>query len=67
MKYQEKIFFTSQDIVTTQDAQGVELKSVANDSKYMFREETVKRNLKIVSAIFIKISFFNQMIALQKL
>ena len=29
MKYQEKIFFTSQDIATTQDAQGAELKSAA--------------------------------------
>ena len=36
MKYQKKIFFTSQDIATTQDAQGAELKSVANDSKYLF-------------------------------
>ena len=43
MKYQENIFFTSQDIVTIQDAQGAELKSVANDSKYMFQEETVKK------------------------
>ena len=43
MKYQEKIFFTSQDIATTQDAQGAELKSVVNDSKYIFQEETVKK------------------------
>ena len=43
MKYQKKIFFTSQDIATTQDAQGAELKPVANDSKYMFQEETVKK------------------------
>ena len=42
MKYQENIFFTSQDTATTQDAQGAELKSIANDSKYMFQEETVK-------------------------
>ena len=42
MKYQENIFFTSQDMATTQDAQGAELKSIANDSKYMFQEETVK-------------------------
>ena len=42
MKYQKKIFFTSQDIVTTQDAQGAELKSVANDSKYLF----LRRNSK---------------------
>ena len=42
MKYQENIFFTNQDIATTQDAQGAELKSIANDSKYMFQEETVK-------------------------
>ena len=42
MKYQENIFFTSQDIATTQDAQGAELKSIANDSKYMFQEETGK-------------------------
>ena len=48
MKYQEKIFFTSQDIATTQDAQGAELKPVANDSKYMFQEETVKK-LKLSS------------------
>ena len=38
-----KDFFTSQDIATTQDAQGTELKSVANDSKYMLQEETVKK------------------------
>ena len=43
MKYQENNVFTSQDISTTQDAQGVELKPVANDSKYMFEEETVKK------------------------
>ena len=43
MKYQEKIFFTSQGIATTQNAQGAELKSVANDSKYMFQEKTVKK------------------------
>ena len=43
MKYQEKIFFTSQDIVTTQDAQGAELKPAANDSKYMFQQETAKK------------------------
>ena len=43
MKYQEKIYFTSQDIATTQDAPGAELKPVANDSKYMFQEETVKK------------------------
>ena len=43
MKYQEKIFFTSEDIATNQDAQGAELKPVANDSKYMFQEEIVKK------------------------
>ena len=43
MKYQEKIFFVSQDIATTQDAQGAELKPVANDSKYMFQQKTVKK------------------------
>ena len=43
MKYQENIFFTSQDIATTQDAQGAELKPVANDSKYMFQDETEKK------------------------
>ena len=47
MKYQEKIFFTSQDIDTTQDAQGAELKAVANDSKYMFQEEKVKNIYKM--------------------
>ena len=41
MEYQEKIFFTSQDIATTQDAQGAVLKPVP-DSKYMFQQETVK-------------------------
>ena len=43
MKYQEEIFFTSQGVATTQDAQGAKLKSVANDSTYMFQEETVKK------------------------
>ena len=43
MKYQEKIFFTSQDIATAQDAQSAEFKPVANDSKYMFQEETEKK------------------------
>ena len=43
MKYQEKIFFTSQDIATTQDAQGPELKPAPDDSKYNFQEETVKK------------------------
>ena len=43
MKCQEKISFTSQDIATTQDAQGGGLKSVASDSKYMFQKETVKK------------------------
>ena len=43
MKYQKNIFFTSQDIATTQDALGAELKSVANDLMYMFQEETVKK------------------------
>ena len=40
MKYQEKIFFTSQDIATTQDAQGAEFKPVANDLKYVSRRNS---------------------------
>ena len=43
MKYQEKIFFTSQGIPNNQDVQGAELKSVANDPKYMFQVGTVKK------------------------
>ena len=57
MKYQEKIFFTSQDIATTQDAQGAELKAVANDSKYMFQEETVKK-LKLSSKFVFILQIF---------
>ena len=57
MKYQEKIFFTSQDIATTQDAQGAELKPVANDSKYMFQEETVKK-LKLSSKFVFILQIF---------
>ena len=40
MKYQEKNFFTNQDIATTQDSQGAELKSVAKDSKYVSRRNS---------------------------
>ena len=54
MKYQEKIFFTSQDIATTQDAQGAELKAVANDWKYMFQEETVKKLKLSIQFVFIQ-------------
>ena len=57
MKYQEKIFFTSQDIATTQDAQGAELKAVANDWKYMFQEETVKK-LKLSSKFVFILQIF---------
>ena len=60
MKYQEKIFFTSQDIDTTQDAQGAELKAVANDSKYMFQEEKVKNIYKMQNTkwMFAKTVFY---------
>ena len=37
MKYQEKLFFASQDIASTQNAQGAELKPVVNKSKFMFQ------------------------------
>ena len=37
MKYQEKIFSASQDIASTQNAQGAELKPVVNKSKFMFQ------------------------------
>ena len=36
MRYQEKIFSASQDISSTQNALGDELKSVLNKSKFMF-------------------------------
>ena len=66
MKYQEKIFFTSQDIATTQDAQGAELKPVANDSKYMFQEETVKNlSYQLSSFLFYKYLFQNTVISIK--
>ena len=37
MKYQEKIFSASQDIASTENAQGPELKPVVNKSKFMFQ------------------------------
>ena len=37
MKYREKIFSASQDIASTQNAQGAELKTVVNKSKFMFQ------------------------------
>ena len=37
MKYQENIFSASQDIASTQNAQGAELKPVVNKSKFMFQ------------------------------
>ena len=60
MKYQENIFFTSQDIATTQDAQGAELKSVANDWKYMFQEETVKKLKLSIKFVFILQIFISE-------
>ena len=60
MKYQEKIFFTSQDIATTQDAQGAELKAVANDWKYMFQEETVKKLKLSIKFVFILQIFISE-------
>ena len=66
MKYQEKIFFTSQDIATTQDAQGAELKPVANDSKYMFQEETVNNlSYQLSSFLFYKYLFQNTVILIK--
>ena len=66
MKYQEKIFFTSQDIATTQDAQGAELKPVANDSKYMFQEETVNNlSYQLSSFLFYKYLFQNTVISIK--
>ena len=60
MKYQEKIFFTSQDIATTQDAQDAELKPVANDSKYMFQEKTVKKLKLQIKFVFILQIFISE-------
>ena len=60
MKYQEKIFFTSQDIATTQDAQDAELKPVANDSKYMFQEKTVKKLKLQIKFVFILQMFISE-------
>ena len=37
MKYQEKILSASQDIASTQNAPGAELKPVVNKSKFMFQ------------------------------
>ena len=37
MKYQQNIFSTSQDITSTQNAQGTKLKTVVNKSKFMFQ------------------------------
>ena len=36
-KYQEKTSSASQDIASTQNAQGAELKPVVNKSKFMFQ------------------------------
>ena len=60
MKYQEKIFFTSQDIPTNQDVQGAELKSVANDPKYMFQVETVKKLKLEIKFVFILEIFISE-------
>ena len=37
MKYKEKIFSASQDIASTQNAQGPELKPAVNKLKFMFQ------------------------------
>ena len=60
MKYQEKIFFNSQDIATTQNAQDAELKPVANDSKYMFQEKTVKKLKLQIKFVFILQMFISE-------
>ena len=43
MKYREKIFSASQDIASIQNAQGAELKTVVNKSKFMFQLILVKK------------------------
>ena len=44
MKYQEKIFFIRQNVYSNLNAQGADLISVVNNSKYMFQQILVKKN-----------------------
>ena len=44
MKYQEKIFFIRQNVCSNLNAQGADLISVVNNSKYMFQQILVKKN-----------------------
>ena len=44
LKYQEKIFFIRQNVYSNLNAQGADLISVVNNSKYMFQQILVKKN-----------------------
>ena len=44
MKYQEKIFFIRQNVYSNLNAQGADLISVVDNSKYMFQQILVKKN-----------------------
>ena len=51
--FYKDFFSTSKDIVSTQNAEGAELKSVANNSKNMFQQILVKKLKHILLNTFI--------------